>query len=155
MMFRTHLAFALFLALLFLRLVNVSNIYLFILLTLFFSIIPDIDSSKSFIGRKIPIISHIIQFIFRHRGIFHSIFPVILLAILFTYFHLPLLTIALIIGYLSHLIGDSITKEGIKPLHPLSNLRFHSFLRTDSFAEFIIFLILVGVDAWLVLVSFV
>ena len=36
------------------------------------SVLPDIDTPKSYIGRRLPFISYPIYKIFGHRGIFHS-----------------------------------------------------------------------------------
>ena len=79
MMYYTHLAFGLLVSLLSLELFNIQNKLIFILVVILFSIFPDIDERKSKIGRKNKTISAIINFIFGHRGFFHSIYiPLIL-----------------------------------------------------------------------------
>jgi len=45
----------------------------FILTAIFCSVLPDLDTPKSFIGRKIWLISWIIKLIIGHRTFFHAI----------------------------------------------------------------------------------
>jgi len=131
MMFKTHLAFSILVVLLIL--------IFFIFLIAVSSSFPDIDSDKSKIGRKLPLISKIINLIFGHRKFFHSVFiPLILFLALYTIgFYISL---AIFIGYLTHLLGDSITNEGIMPFYPLSKFNISGLLKTNSILEFLLFL---------------
>ena len=36
------------------------------------STVMDIDTNHSFIGRRLPVLSHLIRFVFGHRGLTHS-----------------------------------------------------------------------------------
>ncbi|MGC9133145.1 MAG: metal-dependent hydrolase [Nanopusillaceae archaeon] len=60
--------------------------------------------------------------IFKHRGITHSIFPIIL------FFLLGFFTIRLFylfsLAFLLHIIEDSLTVSGIQPFYPLLNFKF-------------------------------
>lgn len=88
------------------------------------SLIPDIESPKSFIGRKLPIISHANRMVFGHRQVFHSLvgslaFFLISLCIV-KGFHFPMqYAYAALIGYLSHLVLDSFNPAGVPWLWPL------------------------------------
>ena len=138
-MFKTHLAFSILVALLILIFFDIPNKIIFIFLIAVSSSFPDIDSDKSKIGRKLPLISKIINLIFGHRKFFHSVFiPLILFLALYTIgFYISL---AIFIGYLTHLLGDSITNEGIMPFYPLSKFNISGLLKTNSILEFLLFL---------------
>ena len=142
MMYYTHIAFALFSSLIALKFLNVSNPYLFLLIACFVSLLPDIDNKDSKLGKKVKFIS----FFFEHRGILHTIFPPILLFILFSYLNYNLFALAVLIGYLSHILIDGLTLEGINFLHPISSFRISGFVRTGAFLETIFFLLFVGLD---------
>ena len=145
MMYYTHLAFGLLVSLLLLDFLNIENKFVFIVIVLFFSIFPDIDETKSKIGRKNKIISRIINFIFGHRGFFHSIYiPLALFGILYNINYEA--AIAILAGYFSHLFADGTTKQGIRPLNPLINKRINGFLKTNSLFEKMIFLMIILVD---------
>ena len=139
MMFKTHLAFSILVALLILIFFDIPNKIIFVFVIALSSSFPDIDSGKSKIGRKFPIISKIINLIFGHRKLFHSVFiPLILFLALYTIgFYISL---AIFIGYLTHLLGDSITNEGIMPFYPLSKFNISGLLKTNSILEFLLFL---------------
>ncbi len=153
MMFRTHLAFGFLIALLSLKILDVSHPLIFILLVTLFSSLPDIDHPKSKIGRKLFFISWPISLVFKHRGFFHSIFPPMILFLILTYFDLSFLAATLALGYLSHLIGDSITKEGINFLHPISRFRIQGPIRTGAFLEKILFIIIIFLDIFYIVKS--
>ncbi len=151
MEFKTHLALAFLAGIIYLSLFKNVNSYIFFPLVLFFSLLPDIDHSKSYISRKFPIISAPIYFFFKHRGFFHSIFPAIILFILFEYLHYPSIAFGILIGYFAHLIGDGLTKQGVNFLNPFSTLVLQGPIATGSLTEFIIFIILVAIDGLIVI----
>jgi len=151
MMYYTHLAFGLLIALLSLDFFNIKYAILFILIAMLFSVFPDIDESKSKIGKKNKIISRIIGFVFGHRGFFHSVYMPLILFFVFYNKISNEIGIAVLSGYFSHLIADSLTKSGIRPLYPLINIRINGFFKTNSFFEKIFFLILVLLDISLLL----
>lgn len=146
MMFKTHLAFGFLIGLISLKIFSVSYPYLFVFLVTIFSSLPDIDHPKSKIGRKFFFISWPISLIFRHRGFFHSIFPALILFLLLSYFNLNFLALAVAIGYLSHLLGDAITKEGINFLHPLSTFKIQGPISTGATLEMLLFILILAVD---------
>ena len=150
MMYYTHLAFGLFTALLSLIFFSIQNKLFFILIAVFFSIFPDIDNTKSRIGKKNKLISGIINSVFGHRGFFHSIYIPLLL--FFVFYNIDMeIGVAILLGYFSHLFMDSLTKNGIKPFCPLINRKINGFIKTNSLLEKILFLVVVLLDFYLLL----
>lgn len=149
MMFKTHLALGFLIGLLSLNFINVNNPVIFLILVTLFSSLPDIDHPKSRIGRKLFFISWPISLIFNHRGFFHSIFPPIILFALLSIINLNFLAITVAIGYLSHLIGDAVTLEGIKFLHPITAFTIRGPIRTGNFFEFLIYISIIFFDIML------
>ncbi len=99
--------FALALALWFLKRLTMSiqSYYAFITITVLSSTIPDLDLKL------------------KHRKTLHNI-VVPSLIVLAVYTAMPqvlLLGIALLLGWLSHIVLDALTTKGIYPLHPLIN----------------------------------
>ena len=128
----THLIFAFFVLILFGLVLNFP-IYLS-----FFAfvgvLIPDIDTKF----RKF------------HRKLFHNIW--FLIIALFVLFNLGLERTAAIvfsIGFLSHLIGDSLTHRGIMPLWPIESPKFNGPVKTGGFGEYLIILVLLLMIYWL------
>jgi len=150
MMYYTHLAFGFLVSLIALNFFNIENTILFILIVIFFSIFPDIDETRSKIGRKYNLTSKIINFFFGHRGFFHTIYIPLILFFIFSFINYDV-SVAILIGYFSHLFLDAITKAGIKPLYPIYNKRINGPFRTNSFTEKIIFVFIVLSSLYLVL----
>ena len=147
MMYYTHLAFGLLVSFIFLHFFHLQNLLLFIIVVLFFSIFPDIDEPKSKIGRKNKILSHLINFIFGHRGIFHTIY--IPLMLFFIFYNLSrMVAIASFLGCISHLFMDSLTRQGIKPLFPITSKRIYGFVKTNSLVEKLFFLAVLIFDIY-------
>ena len=145
-MFRTHLAFAFLIGLIFYSLSN-GQWFVFFSLLLISSSFPDIDNSKSKIGRKIKIVS----LIFKHRGIFHSLFFVFGISILGWRFFGDVVFWALFLGSLSHLIADCFTLNGINLIYPFRRFEFRGFVKTNGKLEFVIFYFLFIVDILLLI----
>ena len=150
MMYYTHLAFGLLTALLCLSFFEIHYKVLFILIILLFSILPDIDEKKSKIGKKNKLLSGIINFIFGHRGLIHSIYIPLILFIIFYNLNKEIGS-AILLGYFSHLFMDALTKTGIRPLYPIINKKINWFFKTNSFLEKILFLAIVFMDLYLIL----
>ena len=139
MMYKTHLAVGLLFSLIFLKFFEV-NPYLFITATLFFSLLPDIDTPKSKLGEKAKIISWPTKLVFGHRGFLHTIYPALMLFVLFAYFNLTTLALASIIGYLSHFITDMLNSNGVRIFFPLSKMHVGGFIKTGGIFEYIFLL---------------
>ena len=146
MMFRTHLALGFLFGLLSLKFFDLIHPVIFVVLVTLFSSLPDIDHPKSRIGRKLFFISFPIKFIFKHRGFFHSIFPPVILFLLLFYFNFNLVAFSVFIGYIAHLAGDAVTKNGINFLHPVTRFRIQGPIRTGGKFETIIFISLMLVN---------
>lgn len=142
MMFQTHLVFSLLIGLFLMN--YFSQKYLFLGLLLVGSLLPDIDSPYSKLGKKLKPVSKIIKFIFGHRGFFHSVIPGILIYVIFRYIlNMKLIGIALLIGYLLHLVIDGLTKEGVNYFYPFAKFRMSGFIKTGGVLEWLIFSVLV------------
>lgn len=149
MLIKTHVAFGALFALAYISIFHPNNQILFFLLTMFGAMLPDIDHPKSTLGRYVKPIGKI----FKHRGVFHSVFALPVFALLlFWLLDTSRFTFAILLGYVSHLLGDALSKEGIKPLTPFSNwsLRFALF-RVGSAFEVVLLLLIVAADIWLLL----
>ena len=84
------------------------------------SLLPDVDSPKSSIGRMVPFASIPIERRWGHRTITHSLLCMLALSVV----TLPLLAYqsacyaAVLLGYMSHLIADCATKSGVPLFYP-------------------------------------
>lgn len=150
MMYYTHLAFGFLASLISINIFNVNNKLLFILIVALFSIFPDIDERKSKIGKKYKFISRIINFLFGHRGFFHSIYIPLILYFIFYNINNEI-GIAILAGYFSHLFMDALTKNGIRPLCPIINKKVNGPIKTNSLFEKILFLIIILLILYLLL----
>jgi len=142
MIFRTHILFSFFISLFLVDILKLKNPVLFIIILCLFGILPDVDYYKSKIGRKTKVLSYAINFIFGHRGIFHSVFVPLLFYLFFLLINQKILGLAVLLGYISHLFLDSFTIAGIKPLYPFYNKKIKGFIKTGSFIETIFFFII-------------
>lgn len=142
----SHVSFAFLCGILLLNLINPSNIFIFLLLVSIFGFVPDIDSANSFIGKKFKLLS----FLPPHRGFVHSILFMIFLSIIIFYFTKSYdYFFAVIIGFSSHLLLDSLTPSGTKPFWP-SELRFRWKIRTNSLVDYLITIFFIVLDYVLV-----
>lgn len=149
-MYRTHIVIALFFILLFLP--NINSKIVFIGVTLLATMLPDIDSGFSKIGRAKA--ARIVQFFTRHRGFFHSFTFCIAVSIIFTLFSSTIiLALPFFLGYSVHLLADSFTYEGIMPFWP-SKKRISWKVPVGGIVEKSIFVSFLVVDLFM-LISFV
>ncbi|RJQ17599.1 metal-dependent hydrolase [Candidatus Woesearchaeota archaeon] len=138
MLGRTHLVMGLYLFLLFDRLTTVNKLILFLIM-IFASLLPDIDSARAWLGNKL------VAFTFGHRGFFHSVFPVIMFAIIMQFiFNNFIYTIAFSTAYLFHLLLDSFTFQGIKPF--VFGPALKGFTKTGSVVDLFLFVFLICVS---------
>ncbi len=105
------------------------------------ALIPDICHGGSWIGKRLPILSKIIQVIFGHRSFTHSLlFLMIIRALLQAFVSHEAIIYGLIAGMASHLLLDMGTKNGIKLFFPISiRVRLPLAIRTGSKGEDIVF----------------
>ena len=114
------------------------------------SLFPDFDEPNSYLSSRPPwfIVSHLISFFTKHRGATHTIFFDISISIIlviglysFNLFdRFWILVPVFFVAYLSHLIGDSMTKSGTQMLRPFSKKKVYFLpkpfrFRTGSFTE--------------------
>ena len=77
------------------------------------SLIPDLDSRQSIVGRVLPFISAPIEHRFGHRTITHSLLVQTVFGVL-AYIFLPFgYFLAFVAGWVSHSIADMMTPSGV------------------------------------------
>ena len=140
MLIRTHLAITLFFVLALIS--KVEHQFIFVIVALIATFIPDVDARYSNLGRKK--ISRVLQFFTSHRGFIHSFTFLILLTMIFLFF-IPIIALPFFLGYSLHLLADSFTKEGIQPFYPIKN-KSSGVIETGGRTEFFIFASIVFVD---------
>ena len=98
--------------------------------------LPDLDTTKSWLGRKFFLISFILETTLGHRTWSHSIWPLLLIALSFLIWPQVWFIIApIFIGYAIHLLGDIMT-EGVPLLYGYSPKRTGLYWgRTGGFQE--------------------
>ncbi len=149
-MFKTHLAFGFLIGVLVTQFVNVSYPLIFIALVTLLSGLPDLDTVNSKWGRKFWYVSYPISFIFGHRGFFHSVFPAVGFFLIFYALGFSMLGLAIFFGWMAHLFGDCISKEGVAFFYPISYFRLQGPMRVNSVTESFVFVLILIVDVYLV-----
>ena len=144
MLARTHFFFGALIGVVLVPLLGKENPWLFVGLVSFASLVPDVDHMNSTINRLFPV-TKLFAALFKHRGFFHSIYPVIIIYTFFWWLGLEWYGLALAIGYSSHLLSDCFTKEGINFLYPLSKIKVQGFIKTGTFTETVVFFIIVTI----------
>ena len=143
MLIKTHLAFTLFLVLLFISFVSYP--LLFLVVALLATYLPDIDSKYSKIGHYFFL--RPIQWFAKHRGFVHSFTFLILITLIFVLFF-PLFALPFFLGYCSHLVADSFTIKGIKPFYPFKRICCGN-IKTGGISETNIFIFFILIDLFL------
>jgi len=143
MMLRTHIVITMMVVLLFLP--HISGKFLFIFVALIATAIPDMDTGFSTVGRMKA--TRVVQFLVRHRGVFHSFTFCIIVAVILAAF-IPVLALPFFLGYSLHLFADSFTVDGIKPYWPLKH-RSYWRIRVGSLTETSLFIFFLLVDIFL------
>lgn len=143
MRFYTHLVAGLIAAILFVEFVSVPNQIIAALFVLLGSILSDVDEKHSRLGKLFPMIPKL----FVHRGFFHSIALGTAMVIALS-FVAPLYAAGFAIGFLTHVLLDALTPQGVRPFWP-SDVRLKGFVKTGSVLEALLFIILVIVVFWL------
>ena len=130
-----------------LRFFPVQQTFLFLLIVVISSGLPDLDSGKSVFSRKTKLVSWVFR-IFRHRGMMHSLFFALALSFIFIIFGQKEIAFGFLVGYGSHLFLDSLTKEGIRLFYPLK-FRFRGFVKTNGLFEKVFFAVIFLLDVYL------
>ena len=145
MLRRTHIVIGLATALYFIP--YVTHKLLFIPLVLFSTLLPDLDSQFSLIGRKM--IARPIQLFTDHRGFLHSYTFCIAISSLFAFFY-PIVALPFFLGYSFHLFADSFTVKGIRPFWPLKFVSAGS-VNTGGKVEIAIFWVFVLINIFMII----
>ena len=105
-------------------------------------LLPDLDHPQSVLGRRLPMISVPLARLFGHRGMTHSLFAVVILlaalvavTTMYSWGGVAWLVPPLIIGYLSHILGDSMTPSGIPLFWPHKRTYSFNLFKTFSWQE--------------------
>ena len=138
MLFHTHLMIGLVFFLLLKDYFTGGNEILFFALVLLGSIFPDIDDGRSKMKQASGIIGSIISYLFKHRGIFHSVIFALGIFFLMAIFWNSYYAFAGLIGYCSHLFGDLITPMGIRIFYPLSDFKIKGWIKVGGIGEWVI-----------------
>ncbi|MBS3073829.1 metal-dependent hydrolase [Candidatus Pacearchaeota archaeon] len=145
MLSRTHIAIGIFFA--FLLLPSISHPLAFSVTLLISSLLPDIDSPISFLG-KYKFFS-VLQTFLHHRGVLHSLTTAVILSLVVSIIF-PTLALGFFLGYAVHLIADSFTIEGIAPFWPLRG-RLSWKLKTGGYTENVMLVIFIMFDILLII----
>lgn len=114
------------------------------------ALLPDLDDPRSRLGRKVAPVSFAAKVVFGHRGALHSLLGV-LGAFLLAKLAVPWAAVPVLLGYLSHLVVDSLNPAGIPWLWPVVRKHFGlPLVSTGSMAEkLLVFPVLVVLCGWL------
>ncbi len=143
MQFKTHLALAFLFGLFYLELIGYSlnEGWLILLLFLLGALLPDIDHFSSWLNNKLKI-TKILALFLQPRGMMHSLsFAVLLFFIVGLLWEFTYAT-AILLGYLSHLLGDLLTKDGLRLFQPFGQFKIAGFFKTGKLMEKLIFALL-------------
>jgi membrane-bound metal-dependent hydrolase YbcI (DUF457 family) len=149
MLAKTHLMIGILAIAFFLP--HVNHKLIFVPVVLIASLLPDIDSGFSTLGRKG--IFRPLQAFTKHRGMFHS-FTFCILVSLILAFYLPLLAFSFFLGYALHLLADSWTPEGIKPFWPLRPI-LKGRVTVGGFIEETVFIVFAILDVIFLILLFI
>ncbi len=138
-MLKTHLMFGLLISILFVQFFQPSNPFIFVLIVTATSTLPDIDTTRSFIGKRLPLYASILNFFFGHRGFLHTVYPALALFLLLGFLGYPLTGFAILLGYVAHLFLDMLTLEGVHIFRPLHDLHLVGVMRTGGLFELALF----------------
>ncbi|MCB4820481.1 metal-dependent hydrolase [Roseicella aerolata] len=111
-------------------------------------LLPDIDHPKSWVGRRLRPLSDLVAGAFGHRGVTHSLLALLGCGWLLQQGALPARWAEpLVAGYLSHLLGDLLTPQGLRLLWPFRGTWALPMCRAGSpFEPLVVALVLVA--AW-------
>ena len=150
MMFKTHLALGILAMLLFLP--KIDSKFTFIIIVLIATLLPDIEQGYSKLGQNK--LFRPLQFFVRHRGMMHSFTICFLASLILVYFPQTVQwALPFFLGYGVHLFADAFTLEGIKPFWPYKGVS-KGFLKTGSYTETSLFVVLILLDIFAAVVVF-
>ena len=150
MRIQTHVAFGSAFYLLSAGLANLPVSTELLLIASVGAVLPDVDAPESAVGQVTKPVSDKIAKRFGHRCFCHSLLGLLAFSLLILPLHYiaSALFLALVLGYLSHLLADSMTKQGVKLLWPADywavfpgreDFRIHTGTKAENI--FLIFLL--------------
>ncbi len=134
MLSKTHISITIFFVFLFLSFV--PHKIIFFASAIFATLLPDLDSKTSKLGREK--IFRPLQLFLKHRGILHSLLSLIFFSVLIE-IYFPIVLAGFVLGYFLHLLTDSLTVRGIALFYPFFKFRFSFIIRTGKNLEKIIY----------------
>lgn len=99
------------------------------------ALLPDLDHSGSYAGRRAPVLSTMVRISFGHRGALHSLVAAAAAALAVGLAGGPALALAAGAGYLAHLLGDLLTPSGVPLLWPWPGRVRVPLVRTGGLLE--------------------
>jgi inner membrane protein len=102
------------------------------------ALLPDIDHPGSWVGKRLILVSAPISAVLGHRGVTHSLFAALGMAVLLAMGGLDHAAAPLAAGYLSHLLADGLTPSGVPLFWPLKRTYALPLCKTGSAAEFVL-----------------
>ncbi len=149
MLFRTHVVFGVFV---FFVLSYFIEMPLFVLaFVLLATVFVDIDVRSSLFGNRWYF--RPLQWVVKHRGVFHSLFFGVLLSLILGSVNLWA-GFGFFVGYVSHLFLDCWTKSGVGLFWPF-RYRVKGFVRSGGILETVVFVLLLLGDIGLVVLYYI
>ena len=112
------------------------------------SLLPDIDHPQSWAGRKMRVISVLLSALVGHRGVTHSALAILACGLLLGMAGPHATAAPLLVGYLSHLLADSLTPSGVPLLWPNRHRFSLNLCRTGSVTEIVLVAAMVAAGGW-------
>jgi membrane-bound metal-dependent hydrolase YbcI (DUF457 family) len=149
MLFKTHLALGILAIILIIP--HVTYKFIFGLMVLVATILPDIDTGFSNPGKYM--IFKPLQFFVKHRGIIHSFTFAIIISIALSMFF-PIASLGFFVGFSVHLLADAFTKDGIQAFWPFKK-RSTGIIRTGGRVEDGLFISIILIDILAIILSLI
>jgi len=139
----THITFAVLVGVIGLPILQPENLIAYFALLIFGALLVDIDHEGSTINKIVPVTRKLSK-LFKHRGIFHSLWMPALLFFPFAYLSSTAHGIYFVMGYVSHLLSDCVTKQGINFLNPFTQFKIAGPVTTGTWMETIFLMASLG-----------
>lgn len=130
---------------------HINNKLVFIPAVLIASLLPDVDNGFSTLGKSG--LFRPLQWVSKHRGLFHTFTFCILISLVFA-LYVPVLAFGFFLGYSLHLLADSWTVEGIRPFWPLKG-DLKGRVRVGGTVEQAVFMVFVILDIIFLVLLFI
>lgn len=131
------------------------------------SLLPDLDHPQSTISRMIPIVGGLLSRLTRHRGILHSIMGVTICWLVCVGLMIPAVAVTqdarlsahifagMMIGYVLHVVADSLTKGGVRLFYPLRWTIKIPVFRTGGYRELVLRMVLLAIVTMQIITLFI